>query len=174
MQSAVRFVPIVPLEIRLSPTAKPEIFLNLTNSGDGDESLSFATEWRLAPSVWITLKVTDDRCGRVEDGRGSLGPMANAPFPIPAHQTGRADFRHPAFRLASPRRIRRDCSGQALEAQNAVFSMNYIECESAIAAPLHLVPSREEPAHTFKDVLVDATVCLAPRAVAKVIGPASQ
>jgi hypothetical protein len=34
--------------------------------------------------------------GRVEDGRGSLGPMANAPFPIPAHRTGRADFRHPA------------------------------------------------------------------------------
>jgi hypothetical protein len=29
--------------------------------------------------------------------------------------------------------------------------MNYIECESA-AAPLHLVPSREEPARTFKDV----------------------
>jgi hypothetical protein len=48
-----------------------------------------------------------------------------------------------------------------LEAQNAEFSMNDIECESAIAAPLHLVPSHEEPAHTFKDVLVDATVCLA-------------
>jgi hypothetical protein len=44
------------------------------------------------------------RSGRVEDGRGSLGPMANAPFPIPAHQTGQADFRHPAFRLASPQR----------------------------------------------------------------------
>jgi predicted ATPase len=29
--------------------------------------------------------------------------LANAPSPIPAHQTGRADFRHPAFRLASPR-----------------------------------------------------------------------
>ena len=52
--------------------------------------------------------------------------------------------------------------GQTLEAQNAEFSMNYIECESAIATPLQLVPSREEPAHTFKDVLVDATVCLAP------------
>ena len=26
--------------------------------------------------------------GRVEDRRGSLGPMANAPFPIPAHRTG--------------------------------------------------------------------------------------
>ena len=45
--------------------------------------------------------------GKVEDGRGSLGPMANAPFPIPARQTGRADFRHPAFRLASPRGTRR-------------------------------------------------------------------
>src|SRR6267143_278373 len=40
--------------------------------------------------------------GRVEDGRGCLGPMANAPFPIPAHRTGRADFRHPALRLVSP------------------------------------------------------------------------
>src|SRR5262245_1654514 len=114
------------------------------------------------------------RFGRVEDGRGSLGPMANAPFPIPAHQTGRADFRHPAFRLASPRGTRRGRSGQALETQNASFAMHDIECESTIAAPLHLVPSREEPAHSFKDVLVDATVCLAPRAVAKVVGPASQ
>src|SRR4029079_2958966 len=71
-------------------------------------------------------------------------------FPFPAHQTGRADFRHPAFRLASPPGTRRDRSGQALEAQNAEFSMNDIECESAIAVPLHLVPSHEEPAHTFE------------------------
>jgi hypothetical protein len=37
-----------------------------------------------------------ERLGRVEDGRGS-----KAPSPIPAHQTGRADFPHPAFRLVS-------------------------------------------------------------------------
>jgi hypothetical protein len=112
----------------------------------------------------------------VESRMGAVawGLLANAPFPIPAHQTGRADFRHPAFRLASPRDTRRGRSGQALEAQNAEFSMNYIECKSTIAVPLHLVPSREEPAHSFKDVLVDATVCLAPRAVAEVVGPASQ
>ena len=133
-----------------------------------------ADVFRSAPITDIAQRGRYVRFGRVEDGRGSLGPMANAPFPIPAHQTGRADFRHPAFRLASPQGTRRDRSGQALEAQNAEFSMNYIECESAIAAPLHLVPSREEPAHTFKDVLVDATVCLAPRAIAKVVGPASQ
>src|ERR1700737_2733497 len=108
----------------------------------------------------------------VESRMGAVawGPLANAPSPIPAHQTGRADFRHPAFLLASPQGTRRDRSGQALEAQNAEFSMNYIECESAIAAPLHLVPSREDPAQTLKDVLVDATVCLPPRAVAKVVG----
>ena len=61
-----------------------------------------------------------------------------------------------------------------MEAQNAEFSMNYIECESTIAAPLHLVPSRKEHAHSLKVVLVDATVCLATRAIAKVVGPASQ
>src|SRR5262245_43799267 len=32
------------------------------------------------------------RYGRVEDERGSLGPMASAPFLIPAHRTGRADL----------------------------------------------------------------------------------
>jgi len=31
----------------------------------------------------------------------STGANSAAPFPIPAHQTGRAHFRHPAFRLAS-------------------------------------------------------------------------
>ena len=38
--------------------------------------------------------------GRVRNGRGSLGPMAITPFPIPAHRTGRTDFRYPALRLA--------------------------------------------------------------------------
>ena len=55
----------------------------------------------------LALRADHFRNGRVEDGRGSLGPMANAPFPIPAHQTERADFRHSAFRLASPKGTRR-------------------------------------------------------------------
>src|SRR5690242_1489345 len=53
------------------------------------------------------------RYGRVEDGRGSLGPMANAPFPISAHRTGRAELPHPALRLASPQGPQRGRSGQA-------------------------------------------------------------
>jgi hypothetical protein len=51
--------------------------------------------------------------GRVEDGRGSLGPMAITPFPIPAHRTGRTGFRYPALRLASPHGPQRGRSGQA-------------------------------------------------------------
>ena len=71
----------------------------------------------LGGAIEISLKVADFRNGRVEDGRGSLGPMANAPFPIPAHQTGRADFRHPAFRLASPRGTRRANEPRAASAR---------------------------------------------------------
>jgi hypothetical protein len=36
---------------------------------------------------------------RVEEERG--GALKRVPFPFPAHQTGRAVFPHPAFRLAS-------------------------------------------------------------------------
>ncbi len=38
---------------------------------------------------------------RVEEGRGGI-----APFPLPAHRTGRADFPHPALRLTSPQGTR--------------------------------------------------------------------
>ena len=52
--------------------------------------------------------------GECDRKRGSLGPLAIAPFPIPAHQTGRADFQHPVFRLASPRGTRRGSSVQGV------------------------------------------------------------
>ncbi len=43
----------------------------------------------------------------VEERRGGLGPVGITPFPLPAHQTGRADFPHPASRPASPQSTRR-------------------------------------------------------------------
>ena len=59
---------------------------------------------------WVEPSSTGDtrRLGarRVEDGRGGLGHVGIAPFPVPAHQTGRADLPHPAFRLASPQGTR--------------------------------------------------------------------
>ena len=45
--------------------------------------------------------------GGVEERRGGLGPVSITPFPLPAHQTGRADFPHPASRPASPQSTRR-------------------------------------------------------------------
>jgi len=41
--------------------------------------------------------------GRVEERRGCRAMRACVPFPFPAHQTGRADFPHPAFRQTSSR-----------------------------------------------------------------------
>ena len=50
----------------------------------------------------------ENPCGSgVEERRGGLGPMGITPFPLPAHQTGRADFPHPASRPASPQSTRR-------------------------------------------------------------------
>lgn len=66
--------------------------------------------------------------GRVEDGRGCLGAYGQrAPFPVPAHRTGRADLRRPALRLASSRahggQIR---SGQAFETDHTAFSVDHV------------------------------------------------
>src|SRR6476660_10368701 len=93
--------------------------------------------------------------GRVEDGRGSLGPEASAPFPIPAHRTGHADLRHPALRLASPQGPQRGRSWQAFQTQHAVVPMDRIPREPTIAAPCHLVPSGEEGTHALANIVVD-------------------
>jgi len=76
----------------------------------------------------LDRNANDSSSGRVENGRGSLGPMANAPFPIPAHRTG----------------------------HNAVVPMDRIPREPTIAAPCHLVPSGEEGTHALADIVVDA------------------
>jgi len=81
--------------------------------------------------------------------------MANAPFPIPAHRTGHADFRHPALRLASPQGTRRGSERRAFEAQQAEFSVDNVAREPLAAAPCHPVPSGEEVAHALIDVSVN-------------------
>ena len=56
----------------------------------------------------------ESSCYRWLSPDAGASSRAMAPFPIPAHQTGRADFRHPAFRLASSRGPRRGSPEQAL------------------------------------------------------------
>src|SRR5437016_5173358 len=100
--------------------------------------------------------------------------MANAPFPIPARRTGRADLRHPALRLASPQGTRRCSQWQAFEAPQAAFSVDNVTGEPMRAAPGHLVPSGEEIAHALIDVSVHSTECRAACPVAEVVRPAEQ
>src|SRR3954467_9898436 len=52
--------------------------------------------------TFTVLAIVESRTGAV-----AWALCGNTPFPVPAHQTGRADFPHPAFRLVSPRGTRR-------------------------------------------------------------------
>lgn len=62
-----------------------------------------------------------------------LYPHSAAPFPSPAHQTGRADFPHPAFRLASPQAHERgpNCTRRS---RNTPSSPNPTSAENACLA----------------------------------------
>jgi hypothetical protein len=55
-----------------------EIGRSATTAAQGAGRPAFHLRTPIAAGNW--------RRGKVEDGRGSLGPMASAPFPIPAHQ----------------------------------------------------------------------------------------
>jgi hypothetical protein len=100
--------------------------------------------------------------------------MAIAPFPIPAHRTGRAALPHPALRLVSPRGTRRCSYWQAFEAQESTFSIDDFTGEPFGPAPCHFVPSGEEVAHALVDVSVNATECRSARPVAEVVRPTKQ
>src|SRR5947209_12375485 len=73
-----------------------------------EASFLFAVEWIVA-GIQIEHHLR----------RRSGGPTGSRPSPLPAHQTGRADFRHPAFRLVSSLSTRRSAKVDVTEAQNA-------------------------------------------------------
>src|SRR5713226_7562622 len=110
--------------------------------------------------------------GRVEDGRGSWGPMAITPFPISAHRTGGPDFRSPALRLASQQGKGRGSEWQAFEAQQNEYPIDSVVREPAGAAPCHFVPSCEEVAYALVGIAVNTSECGPARPVAKVVRPA--
>src|ERR1700720_2732486 len=104
------------------------------------------------------MRISRFSVGRVEDGRGRLGPMAIAPFPIPAHRTGLAELPHPALRLASLRGTRRGIQRQAFEAQETTF-IDDLTGEPPGPASCHFMSARKEVAHALVDVAIDRSVC---------------
>src|SRR3954464_8025048 len=107
---------------------------------------------------------------RVEDGRGAR-PTGSRPFPIPAHQTGRADCPHPAFRLASPQSCRRRANMDMAEPKNTQLAIDHVIRISAGAPALHSMAPRQEIPYALVDVIVDGSIGQQPGPVTEVRRP---
>ena len=90
--------------------------------------------------------------GRVEEGRGGLYRIGITPFPFPAHQTGRANFPHPAFRLASSRGTRRGAKMNPAQPKHAEIPEHGPSREPRGAARRHLVTPDQKMPHALIDV----------------------
>src|SRR5215831_10035920 len=100
--------------------------------------------------------------------------MANAPFPIPAHRTGRADLRHPALRLASSQGLRLCSVVHEPEVVDAHAAGDDLDGEPSCAAPTQLVAPSQELANSRQDVIINRSICRPTCAIPKVSGPATQ
>src|SRR5689334_4559033 len=115
--------------------------------------------------------------GRVDDWRGGgrlwgvavgrrLSPCAGAsfrtlaPFPVAAHRTGRAGFRHPALRLASHAGMRRARTSRRCQAQDPERSEDRLFREPPGSARRNLVPSNQEAPDAFLNMLIERPVML--------------
>ena len=114
------------------------------------------------------------RLGRVEEGRGGLYRIGITPFPFPAHQTGRANFPHPAFRLASSRGTRRGAKMNPAQPKHAEIPEHGPSREPRGAARRHLVTPDQKMPHALIDVIVDRSIGRQARPVAEVVRPAAQ
>jgi hypothetical protein len=114
----------------------------LTMGGTHSSSSFYA--YQVGMSNYLTNMIEDGSGkkmgGRVEERRGGWSLAGVAPFPFPAHQTGRADFPHPAFRLASSRGPRRRSNVHASKTQHAKLTEDLFIGEPVCAVSLHLVP----------------------------------
>ena len=111
---------------------------------------------------------------RVEEGRGGLYRIGITPFPFPAHQTGRANFPHPAFRLASSRGTRRGAKMNPAQPKHAEIPEHGPSREPRGAARRHLVTPDQKMPHALIDVIVDRSIGRQARPVAEVVRPAAQ
>ena len=64
--------------------------------------------------------------------------------------------------------------GQALQSQHTAFTMDHVEGELSVAAPMHLMPSGEESAHALGDVLVHPAEGRPTCPIGEVVRPAAQ
>jgi hypothetical protein len=94
--------------------------------------------------------------GRVEDGRGGLGPTANTPFPISAHRTRGPVFRSPAHRLAPPQ-----AHGRVHHDRRSRHNTPHSPCSTSnenwwLPRPATLCRLTRNTTHALADVEVDS------------------
>ena len=100
--------------------------------------------------------------------------MGITPFPLPAHQTGRADFPHPASRPASPQSTRRGAKMDPTQSDHTEFPEHDPIGETPGAARRHLVAPDQEMTNSLVDRVVDGPVSRHSRPMVEVVRPAAQ
>ena len=97
----------------------------------------------------------------VESRRGAVAwPCGCTPFPLPAHRTGRADFQHPALRLASRQGYRQYGLTILGQAEDAQLPEDRFMAEANSASRLHFVPPCKKTPHGLYHMAVDRPMCL--------------
>ncbi len=108
--------------------------------------------------AWVDRRITLVQLRGVEERRGGLGPVGITPFPLPAHQTGRADFPHPASRPASPQSSRRWAKMDPTSSDHTELPEHDPIGETPGAARRHLVAPDQEMTNSLVDRVVDGPV----------------
>ena len=126
--------------------------------------------------------------GRVERWRGGVGfgiilfrgfpvrvslAACRAPFPPPAHRTGRADFPHPALGQGSCFRPR-VATGKFADVQQPELTLQIVFGILAVSLPIPLKPPTQPPTDPTTNVRMHDLVCRGVGSVAEVIGPPAQ
>jgi hypothetical protein len=92
---------------------------------------------------------------------------------LTGHTTGRADFPHPAFRLAHREAHGGGPKWSASEVKDSEGAEHRLPWEAAGAVRGHLVTSNQEVPEAVVDVIVDRPIRWQPGAIAEVCAPAS-
>ena len=108
---------------------------------------------------------------RVEERRGDA--FMRVPFPLPANQTGRAVFPHPAFRQASSRGTRRRHFTHAVQHKHARVPIDLTRKPSDATAG-RIMSSAQKGEHAVEDVSINGLMGRGKRTIAEVSGPAAQ
>src|SRR5262249_13931419 len=101
----------------------------------------------------------------------ALAEWSIAPFPFPAHRTGRDHFGHPALGRISRRGMRRGPTRRWVERNHAQFPEHALQRELPGTRPGDLMPPAEKAANRGVQMRVSGVPRLRDRAIAEVVGP---